>query len=99
MILKGITLTKPRTTKGYQGSKDPYYQSKIWKGLRTLKLSINPLCEDCQEQGIVTAGHTVDHITPRNQGGKDRLENLRTRCKRHNAIKTALDNENNGFNR
>lgn len=96
MILKGITIApKTRTTKGYNGNRDPFYQSLLWKGLRKIKLQMNPLCEDCLEQGITTAGHTVDHIIPRNQGGKDGLDNLRTRCQRHNAIKTALDNPNN----
>lgn len=58
-------------------------------------MQLNPLCEDCEDEGKVTEGHTVDHIIPRKQGGKDTIENLRTRCKRHNAIKTALDNPNN----
>lgn len=95
MILKGISTYKPRTNKGYQGSKDPYYQTKEWKQLRAYKLSINPLCEDCQDLGLTTQGCTADHIIPRKQGGRDVIENLRTRCKHHNAIKTALDNPNN----
>jgi len=97
MILKGITIApKVRTSKGYSGSRDPYYQSKEWKQLRAYKLSINPLCQDCEElENRTEAGHTVDHIVPRKQGGKDIIGNLRTRCKRHNAIKTALDNPNN----
>lgn len=97
MILKGITLTKPRTIKGYQGSRDPYYQTPHWKALRKHKLTINPICEDCLEETPprTTLGHTVDHIKPRSKGGTDELKNLRTRCKNHNAIKTALDNPNN----
>jgi 5-methylcytosine-specific restriction endonuclease McrA len=99
MILKGISIyPKPRTNKGYQGSRDPYYQSKEWKQLRAYKLQLNPLCEDCLElENRVTEGHTVDHIIPRKQGGKDSIENLRTRCKFHNSQKTALDNPNNSF--
>jgi len=101
MILKGITiLPKGRNTKGYQGSRDPYYQSKEWKQLRAYKIGINPICEDCLElENRTEPGHTVDHIIPRNQGGKDDLSNLRTRCKRHNAIKTALDNHNNMYSK
>lgn len=92
MILKGIQYPKTRTTKGYFKSyADPYYQSKEWKQLRKYKMTINPLCEDCEEQGKITEGHTVDHVKPRKQGGTDELSNLRTRCKRCNAIKTALD--------
>lgn len=96
MILKGITTyPKPRTTKGYNGSKDPFYQSRLWKGLRAMKLQLNPICEVCLLERKTTPGHTVDHITPRNQGGKDTLSNLRTLCQHHNAVKTALDNPNN----
>lgn len=97
MILKGIDFPKLKTSKGYNGSRDPYYQSKEWKKLRAYKLSLNPLCEDCEEQGITTPGHTVDHIQPRKQGGTDHLYNLRTRCKHHNSQKTALDNPNNEY--
>lgn len=95
MILHGVSRPKGRTSKGYNGSRDPYYQSKEWKQLRAYKLSINPLCEDCEDEGKVTEGTVVDHVRPRNQGGSDDLPNLRTRCKHHNAIKTALDNPNN----
>jgi len=81
MILKGISiLPKPRRNKGYNGSKDPYYQTKEWKVLRAYKLQLNPLCEDCLElENRVTEGQTVDHIQPRKQGGKDIITNLRTR--------------------
>lgn len=96
MKLKGITIyPKTRTSKGYNGSRDPYYQSKEWKHLRALKFQLNPICEDCLEQGRITETHTIDHIIPRKQGGPDHINNLRSRCKRHNAIKTALDNSNN----
>ena len=96
MILKGIDFPKLRTSKGYNGSRDPYYQSKEWKKLRAYKFQLNPLCEDCEDEGKTTPTHTVDHIIPRKQGGPDTLDNLRSRCKHHNAIKTALDNSNNG---
>lgn len=87
MYLKGIHLNKIRT----KGKTDPYYRSKAWKQLRELKFQMNPLCEDCLEKGIVSETHTIDHIQPRKQGGADELWNLRSRCKKCNAIKTALD--------
>jgi len=94
MILKGIYLPKVKVKKGRNGSLDPYYQSQGWKKLRAYKYQMNPLCEDCLEKGLTVEGHTVDHVLPRNQGGSDLLWNLRTRCKKCNAIKTALDNPN-----
>lgn len=93
MILKGITFPKLRTKKGRWPNKDPYYQSKEWKQLRAYKLSLNPLCEDCEDIGQTTEATVIDHIIPRKQGGKDTIDNLRSRCKHHNAVKTAYDNK------
>lgn len=49
-------------------SKDHNYnrmiQSKEWLKLRRWKLNCNPLCEDCEEQGILTSATEVHHITP-----------------------------------
>jgi 5-methylcytosine-specific restriction protein A len=97
MILKGITLTKQRTTKGYQSSHDLRYQTRRWKKDRALHLQANPLCNICMELDNKVEPATVsDHIIPVNQGG-DMWDwnNRQGLCKRHNAIKTALDNPNN----
>ena len=40
------------------------YNSREWRELRIRKLQANPLCEVCQQQGIVTAAHCVHHIHP-----------------------------------
>ena len=97
MILKGMTLTKPRTTKGYQGSKDPRYQTKQWKDDRKLHLAAFPLCVKCLElENKPTLATVSDHIRPINQGGSMwDWSNRQSLCTRHNAIKTALDNPNN----
>lgn len=98
MILKGITIyPKPRTNKGYQGSKDKFYQSKEWKQDRALHLQANPICKMCWElETRVTTATVSDHIKPINKGGdKWDWSNRQALCSRHNAIKTALDNPNN----
>ena len=92
MILKGIYFQKIKTSKGRWPNKDPYYQTKEWKQIRAYKFQLNPLCEDCQDEGKTTPTHTIDHIVPRKQGGSDSIDNLRSRCKHHNAVKTAYDN-------
>lgn len=40
------------------------YNSREWKELRIRKLQANPLCEVCQQQGIVTAAHCIHHKHP-----------------------------------
>ena len=38
--------------------------SKKWRELRAWKLSVNPLCERCQEEGYVTMAVDVHHKRP-----------------------------------
>jgi len=97
MILKGITLgNKPRTSKGYSGSRDPFYQTKQWRVFRDHYLQLNPLCTICSEEDRDTEATVVDHRIPIKQGGAMwDYNNLQGLCKHHNAIKTALDNPNN----
>lgn len=97
MLLKGINLSKPRTTKGYQGSKDPFYQTPDWKADRKAHLQANPVCRLCWElENKVTMATVSDHVIPINKGGdKWDWSNRQPLCSRHNAIKTALDNPNN----
>jgi len=97
MILKGISiLPKIRTSKGYNGSKDSFYQTKQWKDFRQQYLSQYPLCKICTEQGRTNEATVLDHIQPIKQGGAIWAQyNLQGLCKSCNAKKTALDNPNN----
>ena len=49
-------------------SKDVNYRKMIgsmrWLRLRKEKLKLNPLCQDCLEQGIYTPAQEIHHITP-----------------------------------
>lgn len=68
------------------------YHSKEWRNLRKYKISLNP---DCEVEGCNNPAHTVDHITPINQGGAVfDLENLQCLCKSCNGRKTAKDRWN-----
>lgn len=40
------------------------YNSKEWQQLRIEKLRANPLCEVCEQDGIVTSAHAVHHRHP-----------------------------------
>lgn len=53
-------------------SKDPQYRSLLgcvrWRRLRLLKLSRQPLCERCEEQGRIRPATEVHHRVPVEQG-------------------------------
>lgn len=53
-------------------SKDKQYRSLLgcakWRRLRCLKLSRQPLCEHCQEQGRIRPATEVHHLVPVEQG-------------------------------
>lgn len=58
------------------------YNTTRWRKLRELKMSLSPLCEQCEREGRITAGELVDHIIPIEDGGaKFALENLQTLCR------------------
>ena len=40
------------------------YNSREWRELRIQKLRANPLCEVCEQEGIVTSAHAVHHRHP-----------------------------------
>lgn len=44
--------------------KQEIYNSREWKELRIQKLRANPLCEVCEQEGIVTSAHAVHHRHP-----------------------------------
>lgn len=58
-----------------------FYSSAQWRKLRSLKLSLNPLCEECERHNLITPGQVVDHIIPIEDGGAPLdLTNLQTLC-------------------
>ena len=67
-------------------SRDPYYKSKHWKGLRAEALRRD--LYTCVVPGCGQPAYAVDHILARRAGGADALHNLRSLCKAHDhAIK------------
>jgi len=60
-----------------------------WRKLRAMVMERDRwLCQPCQEQGIATPAHAVDHITPKAQGGDDSPGNLRAICRACHQAKT-----------
>lgn len=63
-------------------SGDPFYSSAAWKRVRDQRRRLNPLCQLCEENGIVTPMWAVDHIKPRCDYPELELdiENTRSLC-------------------
>lgn len=98
MILRGIDLKKVRHSKGYNGSRNPFYKSKAWRDYRKFYLMNHPLCVMCEAKGLSVEATVVDHVIPITQGGSVwDCRNHQGLCKHHNAVKTALDNPNEGW--
>nr|DAH08110.1 MAG TPA: HNH endonuclease [Caudoviricetes sp.] len=58
-----------------------FYQSTAWRKVRAVKLSQDPLCEECARQGMAVPAQMVDHIRPINEGGAALdMKNLQSLC-------------------
>jgi len=65
------------------------YNTQKWQRLRKAKLAMDPLCQQCQQDGRVTAAQHVDHVKPINQGGDAwNIEGLRSLCASCHSRKT-----------
>ncbi len=58
-----------------------FYCSAEWKYARKMKLHRNPLCQECERNGLLTKATMVDHIKPIKQGGSALdMNNLQSLC-------------------
>ncbi len=46
----------------YDADRRMIYNSERWRKLRAWKFANNPLCEKCQEQGVITPAEDIHHI-------------------------------------
>lgn len=68
---------------------DRFYGSTEWRKLRDLFIAQNPLCVQCEAEGITKPAKVVDHIKPMREHPDLALDinNLRALCHEcHNAI-------------
>jgi 5-methylcytosine-specific restriction protein A len=57
------------------------YKSARWKKIREIRLQINPLCQECEKQGMIAIARLVDHINPIKHGGEPYdLDNTQSLC-------------------
>ncbi len=85
-------LPEKKPHEGYRHHNTDFYQSRKWRNLRSIKLQMNPICEECERKGIITPAQMVDHIIPINKGGAPLdLTNLQSLCNRCHSAKSARD--------
>lgn len=66
------------------------YDTQQWKRVRAMKLSMDPLCEECRRIGRMVAATQVDHRVALARGGAAfDLENLVALCASCHSRKTA----------
>lgn len=83
---------KERYTSHYDVDGKNIYSSYRWKKLRKLKVSLNPLCEHCEQYGIARPVKDVDHIISIIDGGEVwEIENLQSLCKPCHITKTRAE--------
>ena len=41
-----------------------YYKHRVWRRIRKIQLSKQPLCALCEKRGIQSVANTADHIDP-----------------------------------
>lgn len=68
------------------------YHTAKWKTLRNSKRMANPLCEECERNGVITAMYCVDHKIPIRSGGSfDDWDNLQSLCRKCHDIKSGRE--------
>lgn len=65
-----LTTLKPRQSKWDARSPEAeqyrkLYKTARWRRLRLAQLQLQPLCENCQRHGRVTAATVCDHVDPK----------------------------------
>ena len=67
------------------------YNTAQWQRLRRAKLNAEPLCQPCDNAGLLTVANTVDHVVPINAGGDPfpALAGLTSMCGPCHGAKTA----------
>lgn len=90
--------SKPPAHSGRTNNDREFYKSNRWAKASRAWRSDNPLCVECDEEGITTdcspglRRGVTDHIIPISRGGA-RLDpkNFQTLCNRHHDIKSAKE--------
>lgn len=69
----------------------PRQRGRQWMERRKRWLRANPLCCQCEADGLVVQAEEVDHTTPLWKGGQDAESNYQSLCRTHHKAKTAAE--------
>jgi len=74
-----------------------FYNSKEWRRTRERKLAMNPFCEQCERDNLVSPSYYIDHIKSAIEEPSLRLSynNLQALCVSCNASKTGGQSKSN----
>jgi len=76
-----------------------FYNSKRWRSLRNYYIQKNPICEQCNREGIIKGAQCVDHIKPITMGGSPvdskNLQSLCNSCHAKKSGREASEKRNN----
>ena len=66
-------------------SQEGFYNSKAWKKIRDQRRRENPICQECERNGIIRRMNVVDHIKPIDEAPElaldyDNTQSLCTPC-------------------
>lgn len=63
--LKQKQIRSKELTQKYNNKWGTYYNSKVWKGLRSNKITQTPYCESCyKHKGVIIPAEEVHHVIP-----------------------------------
>lgn len=69
-----------------------FYDTKAWRDVRLIQLSIEPLCQSCKKDSYITEATEVDHIRPMRLGGAALdFTNLQSLCSSCHAKKSQTE--------
>jgi 5-methylcytosine-specific restriction protein A len=81
---------KDRAYDTHRGTAAERGYDSTWRKLRTMQLSMFPLCGDCiKGGGRVTVATEVHHIIAKRDGGTNSFDNLMSLCKSCHSKRTA----------
>ena len=86
---------EPEKPQDHNSEDAKFYRSRKWRSHRNKFIEQNPICTQCEQEGVAEPAKVADHITPIKDGGERwSFGNLQGLCLRHHAKKSARERRN-----